>query len=164
MSIEPYRRRPRGASMAASALVTGPDRGRCLVGERARKSDRAAIAAARRANEIVDPLDALASDAMRVVREVGTDGKLGGQADVKGVAGTRADKTNSGDFTAGNLDHQVRSGADVTTGVGVAEGYRRPAVAVERDLAGDESAADAVADVLGSLRRKGRSARIVGAV
>ncbi len=52
---------------------------------------------------MVDQLNAFASEVTRVAREVGTDGKLGGQADVKGVAGTWKDLTDSVNFMAGNL-------------------------------------------------------------
>src|SRR5207302_971909 len=66
---------------------------------------------------MVDQLDAFASEVTRVAREVGTDGKLGGQADVKGVAGTWKDLTDSVNFMAGNLTSQVRNIADVTIAV-----------------------------------------------
>ena len=58
-----------------------------------------------------------ASEVTRVAREVGTEGKLGGQADVQGVAGTWKDLTDSVNFMAGNLTAQVRNIADVTTAV-----------------------------------------------
>src|SRR5207245_2837316 len=58
-----------------------------------------------------------ASEVTRVAREVGTDGKLGGQADVKGVAGTWKDLTDSVNFMAGNLTGQVRNIVEVTTAV-----------------------------------------------
>src|SRR5207248_27914 len=58
-----------------------------------------------------------ASEVTRVAREVGTEGKLGGQADVRGVAGTWKDLTDSVNFMAGNLTSQVRNIADVTTAV-----------------------------------------------
>ena len=53
----------------------------------------------------------------RVAREVGTEGKLGGQAEVKGVAGTWKDLTDNVNFMAGNLTGQVRNIAEVTTAV-----------------------------------------------
>src|SRR5439155_721341 len=68
-------------------------------------------------NTMVDQLRAFASEVTRVAREVGTEGKLGGQADVKGVAGTWKDLTDSVNSMAGNLTGQVRSIADVTTAV-----------------------------------------------
>ena len=68
-------------------------------------------------NTMVDQLSSFASEVTRVAREVGTEGKLGGQADVKGVAGTWKDLTESVNSMAGNLTAQVRNIADVTTAV-----------------------------------------------
>src|SRR5499433_1952811 len=68
-------------------------------------------------NSMVDQLSSFASEITRVVREVGTEGKLGGQAGVKGVAGTWKDLTDSVNSMAGNLTGQVRNIADVTTAV-----------------------------------------------
>jgi HAMP domain-containing protein len=68
-------------------------------------------------NTMVDQLNAFASEVTRVAREVGTEGKLGGQADVKGVGGVWKDLTESVNFMAGNLTNQVRNIAQVTTGV-----------------------------------------------
>jgi len=68
-------------------------------------------------NTMVDQLRAFASEVTRVAREVGTDGKLGGQAYVQGVSGTWKDLTDNVNFMAGNLTNQVRNIADVTTAV-----------------------------------------------
>src|SRR5262245_58066905 len=68
-------------------------------------------------NTMVDQLRSFASEVTRVAREVGTEGRLGGQADVKGVAGTWKDLTDSVNFMASNLTAQVRNIADVTTAV-----------------------------------------------
>nr|MBA2586481.1 response regulator [Chthoniobacterales bacterium] len=68
-------------------------------------------------NTMVDQLSSFAAEVTRVAREVGTEGKLGGQADVKGVAGTWKDLTDSVNSMAGNLTGQVRNIADVTTAV-----------------------------------------------
>src|SRR5205807_224671 len=65
----------------------------------------------------VDQLRSFGSEVTRVAREVGTEGKLGGQADVKGVAGTWKDLTDSVNSMASNLTGQVRNIADVTTAV-----------------------------------------------
>src|SRR5438270_8294471 len=59
-------------------------------------------------NRMVDQLNSFASEVTRVAREVGTDGKLGGQAEVKGVAGTWKDLTDNVNFMAANLTTQVR--------------------------------------------------------
>src|SRR5207248_3365397 len=66
---------------------------------------------------MVDQLNGFASEVTRVAREVGTEGKLGGQAQVEGVAGTWADLTDSVNLMAGNLTGQVRNIAEVTTAV-----------------------------------------------
>ncbi|MFF1318644.1 HAMP domain-containing protein [Streptomyces chartreusis] len=68
-------------------------------------------------NTMVDQLSAFADEVTRVAREVGTEGRLGGQADVKGVKGTWRDLTDSVNFMAGNLTAQVRNVAQVATAV-----------------------------------------------
>src|SRR2546429_142790 len=68
-------------------------------------------------NTMVDQLSSFASEVTRVAREVGTEGKLGGQAKVEGVAGTWRDLTDSVNFMAGNLTSQVRNIAQVTKAV-----------------------------------------------
>jgi HAMP domain-containing protein len=68
-------------------------------------------------NTMVDQLNAFASEVTRVAREVGTEGKLGGQAAVPGVAGTWKDLTDSVNFMAGNLTSQVRNIAEVATAI-----------------------------------------------
>ncbi|MFI8189132.1 HAMP domain-containing protein [Streptomyces sp. NPDC085946] len=68
-------------------------------------------------NTMVDQLSAFADEVTRVAREVGTEGRLGGQADVKGVKGTWRDLTDSVNFMAGNLTGQVRNIALVATAV-----------------------------------------------
>src|SRR2546422_9645184 len=66
---------------------------------------------------MVDQLNAFAAEVTRVAKEVGTDGKLGAQADVKGVSGTWKDLTDNVNILAGNLTDQVRNIAKVTTAV-----------------------------------------------
>src|SRR5205823_3405476 len=68
-------------------------------------------------NPMVDQLSSFAAEVTRVAREVGTEGRLGGQADVRGVAGTWKDLTDSVNSMAGNLTGQVRNIAEVTTAV-----------------------------------------------
>jgi HAMP domain-containing protein/CheY-like chemotaxis protein/signal transduction histidine kinase len=68
-------------------------------------------------NTMVDQLNGFASEVTRVAREVGTEGKLGGQAQVPGVAGTWKDLTDSVNFMAGNLTAQVRNIAEVATAI-----------------------------------------------
>src|SRR6476620_9108222 len=66
---------------------------------------------------MVDQLSSFASEVTRVAKEVGTEGKLGGQADVKGVSGTWKDLTDNVNFMAGNLTTQVRGIVKVVTAV-----------------------------------------------
>jgi HAMP domain-containing protein len=72
---------------------------------------------AKTVNTMVDQLSAFASEVTRVAREVGTEGKLGGQAEVKGVAGTWKDLTDNVNFMANNLTGLDRNIAEVTTAV-----------------------------------------------
>src|SRR3989440_810027 len=68
-------------------------------------------------NVMVDQLSSFADEVTRVAREVGTEGKLGGQAQVRGVSGTWKDLTDNVNFMASNLTSQVRNIAQVTTAV-----------------------------------------------
>ncbi|WP_425588445.1 HAMP domain-containing protein, partial [Streptomyces tremellae] len=72
-------------------------------------------------NTMVDQLSSFADEVTRVAREVGTEGILGGQAEVKGVAGTWKDLTQSVNFMANNLTSQVRNIAEVTTAVAMGD-------------------------------------------
>src|SRR5205807_2224588 len=75
-----------------------------------------------------------ASEVTRVAREVGTEGKLGGQADVRGVAGTWKDLTDSVNSMAGNLTAQVRNIADVTTAVATGNLSKKITVDVKGEI------------------------------
>ena len=83
-------------------------------------------------NTMVDQLTSFAAEVTRVAREVGTEGKLGGQADVKGVAGTWKDLTDSVNSMAANLTDQVRNIAEVTTAVARGDLSRKITVDVQR--------------------------------
>src|SRR5262249_39424285 len=85
-------------------------------------------------NTMVDQLRSFASEVTRVAREVGTDGKLGGQAVVPGVAGTWKDLTDSVNAMAGNLTAQVRNIAEVTTAVARRDLSRKITVDVTGDI------------------------------
>jgi HAMP domain-containing protein/CheY-like chemotaxis protein/signal transduction histidine kinase len=85
-------------------------------------------------NTMVDQLNAFASEVTRVAREVGTEGKLGGQAQVPGVAGTWKDLTDSVNFMAGNLTAQVRNIAEVTTAVARGDLSRKITVNVSGEI------------------------------
>jgi len=81
-------------------------------------------------NTMVDQLRSFAAEVTRVAREVGTEGKLGGQADVRDVAGTWKDLTDSVNSMAGNLTAQVRNIAEVTTAVATGDLSRKITVDV----------------------------------
>ena len=76
-------------------------------------------------NTMVDQLNAFAGEVTRVAREVGTEGRLGGQAQVSGVAGTWKDLTDSVNSMAGNLTAQVRNIAEVATAIAGGDLSRR---------------------------------------
>jgi signal transduction histidine kinase/DNA-binding response OmpR family regulator/HAMP domain-containing protein len=86
-------------------------------------------------NTMVDQLRAFASEVTRVAREVGTEGKLGGQAEVKGVAGTWKDLTDNVNFMAGNLTNQVRGIAMVVTAVANGDLKRKLTVEAKGEIA-----------------------------
>jgi HAMP domain-containing protein len=85
-------------------------------------------------NTMVDQLSAFASEVTRVAREVGTEGILGGQAEVPGVGGTWKDLTDSVNFMAGNLTSQVRNIAEVTTAVANGDLSRKITVYVRGEI------------------------------
>jgi HAMP domain-containing protein len=83
---------------------------------------------------MVDQLRSFASEVTRVAREVGTEGKLGGQADVPGVAGTWKDLTDNVNSMANNLTGQVRNIADVTTAIARGDLGRKITVDVKGEI------------------------------
>jgi HAMP domain-containing protein/signal transduction histidine kinase/DNA-binding response OmpR family regulator len=85
-------------------------------------------------NTMVDQLNAFAAEVTRVAREVGTDGKLGGQAEVPGVAGTWKDLTDSVNSMAGNLTAQVRNIAEVATAIADGDLSRKITVDVRGEI------------------------------
>ena len=85
-------------------------------------------------NTMVDQLNAFAAEVTRVAREVGTEGKLGGQAEVRGVAGTWKDLTDNVNSMANNLTAQVRNIADVTTAVARGDLSRKITVDVKGEI------------------------------
>ena len=85
-------------------------------------------------NTMVDQLNAFAAEVTRVAREVGSEGKLGGQAQVPGVAGTWKDLTDSVNSMAGNLTAQVRNIAEVTTAVALGDLSRKITVDVKGEI------------------------------
>src|SRR5439155_1904005 len=85
-------------------------------------------------NTMVDQLNAFASEVTRVAREVGTDGKLGGQAIVTGVAGTWKDLTDNVNSMASNLTAQVRNVAEVATAIANGDLSRKITVDVKGEI------------------------------
>jgi HAMP domain-containing protein/CheY-like chemotaxis protein/signal transduction histidine kinase len=85
-------------------------------------------------NTMVDQLNAFAAEVTRVAREVGTEGKLGGQAEVPGVAGTWKDLTDSVNSMAGNLTGQVRNIAEVATAIATGDLSRKITVDVRGEI------------------------------
>ncbi len=118
---------------------------------------------ARLVNLMVDQLNGFASEVTRVAREVGTEGKLGGQAEVKGVAGTWKDLTDSVNSMAGNLTNQVRNIADVTTAVANGDLSKKITVDVRGEMLELKSTINTMVDQLnGFAGEVTRVAREVG--
>ena len=114
-------------------------------------------------NTLVDQLSSFASEVTRVAREVGTEGKLGGQADVRGVAGTWKDLTDSVNFMAGNLTSQVRNIADVTKAVANGDLSKKITVDVKGEILELKNTVNTMVDQLSSFAAEvTRVAREVG--
>jgi len=114
-------------------------------------------------NTMVDQLSSFASEVTRVAREVGTEGKLGGQAEVKGVAGTWKDLTESVNSMAGNLTNQVRNIAEVTTAVARGDLSRKITVDVRGEILELKNTINTMVDQLSSFASEvTRVAREVG--
>src|SRR4029077_14830991 len=114
-------------------------------------------------NTMVDQLGSFASEVTRVAREVGTEGKLGGQAEVEGVAGTWRDLTDSVNSMAANLTGQVRNIAEVTTDVANGDLSRKITVDVRGEILQLKEAINRMVDQLRSFAAEGtRVAREVG--
>ena len=114
-------------------------------------------------NTMVDQLNSFSSEVTRVAREVGTDGKLGGQAEVKGVAGTWKDLTDSVNQMASNLTGQVRNIAEVTTAVARGDLSRKITVDVKGEILELKNTINTMVDQLNSFSAEvTRVAREVG--
>ncbi|MCC5640328.1 HAMP domain-containing protein [Nostoc sp. CHAB 5844] len=114
-------------------------------------------------NTMVDQLNSFASEVTRVAREVGTEGKLGVQAEVKGVAGTWKDLTDSVNFMAGSLTAQVRNIADVTTAVANGDLSKKITVDVKGEILELKNTINTMVDQLNSFASEvTRVAREVG--
>ncbi len=114
-------------------------------------------------NTMVDQLNRFAGEVTRVAREVGTEGRLGGQANVPGVAGTWKDLTNSVNSMAGNLTAQVRNIAEVTTAVARGDLSRKITVDVKGEILELKNTINTMVDQLNSFASEvTRVAREVG--
>src|SRR6201997_4262168 len=114
-------------------------------------------------NTMVDQLSSFASEVTRVAREVGTEGKLGGQAQVKGVSGTWKDLTDNVNFMAGNLTNQVRGIAKVVTAVANGDLSRQITVDVKGEILELKSTINTMVDQLNAFASEvTRVAREVG--
>src|SRR4030081_2084273 len=114
-------------------------------------------------NTLVDQLRSFAAEVTRVAREVGTDGRLGGQADVQGVAGTWKDLTDSVNSMASNLTAQVRNIADVTTAVAKGDLSKKITVDVKGEILELKNTINVMVDQLNSFASEvTRVAREVG--
>jgi HAMP domain-containing protein len=102
-------------------------------------------------NAMVDQLGSFASEVTRVAREVGTEGKLGGEAKVKGVAGTWKDLTDSVNSMAGNLTAQVRNIAEVTTAVANGDLSKKITVDVKGEILELKNTINTMVDQLNSF-------------
>ncbi|NUY80452.1 HAMP domain-containing protein [Flavobacterium sp. MAH-1] len=114
-------------------------------------------------NTMVDQLNSFSSEVTRVAREVGTEGKLGGQAQVKGVGGTWKDLTDSVNQMASNLTGQVRNIADVTTAVAKGDLSKKITVDVKGEILELKNTINTMVDQLNSFSSEvTRVAREVG--
>lgn len=114
-------------------------------------------------NTMVDQLNAFGSEVTRVAREVGSEGKLGGQADVPGVAGIWKDLTDNVNKMAGNLTSQVRNIAEVTTAVANGDLSRKIGVDVKGEILELKNTINTMVDQLrGFASEVTRVAREVG--
>src|SRR5207248_621594 len=102
-------------------------------------------------NTMVDQLGSFASEVTRVAREVGTDGRLGGQAEVKGVSGTWKGLTESVNSMAGNLTGQVRNIAQVTTAVAKGDLGQKISVDVKGEMLELKNTINTMVDQLSSF-------------
>src|SRR5258706_3384280 len=114
-------------------------------------------------NTMVDTLSAFADEVTRVARDVGPEGELGGQAEVRGVAGTWKELTDNVNQMASNLTNQVRDIADVTTAVANGDLTRKITVEVRGELLQLKNTINTMVDQLGSFASEvTRVAREVG--
>src|SRR5207248_9480576 len=102
-------------------------------------------------NTMVDQLNSFAAEVTRVAKEVGTEGRLGGQAEVKGVSGVWKDLTDNVNFMANNLTDQVRNIAEVTTAVAKGDLSKKITVGVKGEILELKNTINTMVDQLNSF-------------
>src|SRR4026209_1276344 len=100
---------------------------------------------------MVDQLNRFAGEVTRVAREVGTEGRLGGQAQVKGVAGTWKDLTDSGNFMAGKLTGQVGNIREIATAIATGDLSKKITVDVKGEILELKNTINTMVDQLNSF-------------
>src|SRR5262245_10901002 len=141
--------------------LTSRERGRAQVNHAVAKHDRSnkitvdvkgeILELKNTINTMVEQLSTFASEVTRVAREVGTEGKLGGQAQVKGVSGTWKDLTDNVNFMANNLTNQVRNIAEVTTAVANGDLSKKITVDVRGEILELKNTINTMVDQLSSF-------------
>ena len=111
---------------------------------------------------MVDQLRAFAAEVTRVAREVGTEGRLGGQASVEGVSGVWKDLTDNVNFMATSLTEQVRNIAQVTTAVATGDLSKKVTVDVKGEVLELKNTINTMVDQLSLVRRRGHARRARG--
>ena len=148
----------RGIAQVATAVATGDLSQKIVVDARGEMQELKSTV-----NTMVDQLSSFAAEVTRVAREVGTDGKLGGQAQVQGVSGTWRDLTENVNQLAGNLTDQVRNIAQVTTAVARGDLSQKITVDARGEMLELKSTVNTMVDQLSSFAAEvTRVAREVG--
>src|SRR5439155_1712326 len=147
-----------------SGAVAKGDRSQSMAMEiEGRKLEGDFLRTAKTVNTMVNQLGAFASEVNRVAREVGTEGKLGGQAKVEGVSGTWRHLTDNVNFMAGNLTSQVRNIAAATTAVANGDLTKKITVDVRGEILELKNTINTMVDQLSSFAAEvTRVAREVG--
>src|SRR6185503_9674454 len=102
-------------------------------------------------NTMVDQLSSFADEVTRVAREVGTEGELGGQAQVRGVSGVWRELTENVNFMAANLTNQVRNVAEVTTAVATGDLSKKITAEVQGEMLELKNTINTMVDQLSSF-------------
>ncbi|WP_237742840.1 HAMP domain-containing protein, partial [Actinopolymorpha alba] len=161
--IEDLQRPTTELSRVLAAVAEGDLSQRMPLHESSRPSDSELDDLSTTVNGLLDQLSLFASEVTRVAREIGTDGRLGGQAQVPGVAGTWRDLTDSVNFMAGNLTAQVRDVSQVAKAVARGDLSRKISVEVSGEMLELKSTINTMVDQLSAFADEvTRVAREVG--